>query len=212
MPQRLMMRLGLEICIMRPVFAFAVEPGGVHAGLQRAEGIQGAVVAYVQDVGDRDADGCRCSFENAGVGFGDAEFVRADGAFEVFDQADALDVCRAVGDGDDGVFGGQVLQGGQGVVVEFDAVAGVGEDFVGDCSQGGVISAIDQAAANGFGAQKVVIVREVGELGNQGFAPAAHGFWGFKQSCCIWRVGFEPVVQGGLSLLDGGPNGPEGVV
>ena len=29
-----------------------------------------AVVAYVQDVGDIHAYGCRCGFENAGVGLG----------------------------------------------------------------------------------------------------------------------------------------------
>jgi hypothetical protein len=61
-------------------------------------------------------------------------------------------------------------------------------------------------------AQKVVIVREVGEFCNQGFASAAHGFWGFQQSCRAGRMGFEPVVQGGFSLFDGGPNGPKGIV
>ena len=39
MPQRLVMRLGL---LVRPVFAFAVQPRGVHAGLQRAHGSRSA--------------------------------------------------------------------------------------------------------------------------------------------------------------------------
>ena len=39
MPQRLVMWLWLEICMMRPIFTFAVEPGGVHAGVEGAYGI-----------------------------------------------------------------------------------------------------------------------------------------------------------------------------
>ena len=67
MSQRLAVRLRL---VVRPIFAFAVEPGGVHAGLQSSHSIQGAVVAYVQDVGDIHPHGGGCRFENAGVGLG----------------------------------------------------------------------------------------------------------------------------------------------
>ena len=67
MSQRLAVRLRL---VVRPIFAFAVEPGGVHAGLQSSHSIQGAVVAYVQDVGYRDAYGGSGGFEDAGVGLG----------------------------------------------------------------------------------------------------------------------------------------------
>ena len=82
---------------MRPQMVGPIDPGGLHAGVERAQRVERGVVAHVQHILGRQVQRAGGGVEDARIGLADAELARGDRGAEKRAEAHALQVGIAIG-------------------------------------------------------------------------------------------------------------------
>ena len=107
-------------CIVCPEVVSPVDPGGLHAGIQRAQHIQRCVVAHMQHVVRLHTCGTSGGMKNARIRLANAKGLRADRSLKIRPESNAGNVCIAVGQGHQRVTRGQKFQRQQRIVEQRD--------------------------------------------------------------------------------------------
>jgi len=195
-----------------PVVAFAVEPGHLHTGGQRAHAVGVRVVADVQHLVRRNACSLGSCHKNAQVRLGHAQRLGAHAGVKVVANAHAVHVGIAIRQRHHRVALAPEGQRGQRVIKQIDPLALGKKDFKSRLGQLARITRLQQQSTDGLQPQKRQVVRPVGMAGVD---LGAHGFFDLglrRQDRRGGRVLRQPIGQHRFGAVDGGPDGPQGVV
>ena len=197
---------------MAPGVAVTVDPGDLHAGGQSAHAVQVGVVAHMQHLVRRHARSAGSGFKNPHIGLGHARVAGAHRGPKVLANAHPVHIGVAVGQRHHRQAGAPESQRRQGVVKQIHPLALGKKHLEGRLGQLARLPGRLQQGPDGLAPQKGQIVRPVSvagvDVGADGFLDVGlrreHGGCGGMLR--------QPVLQHRLGPVDGGPDGPEGVV
>ena len=197
---------------VRPGLRLPVHPNGLHPGGLGPQHIQMGVIPHVQHLFRRYACGLGGGVENAHGRLSHTEGGSTHAGGEELAQAHAGHVGIAIGQGHHGVTPGQPTQGRQGVGVQRHVVAFGKENIESFVCQQRVFARTVQRQANGLAADGTEVVPQFRAFVQHVLAQILASLGIGKQRRCHGRLLPQPGGEDLLGPLDGGPDGPQGVV